>query len=109
MYVRVSREVAREGATVMDQNTDVSRGSASTHSFELAHQHLGVERRHGVRAHRNGSAFHSPLLVSAGGDQALGMYEPSDTANLGHLAAYHTADDLLDNITNRNRRSGARR
>lgn len=55
--------------------------------------------------------FHTPLVVSAGPDLTLGLFEPTDTANAGNLAAYNSAsaDALLDNITNRNRRSGGRR
>ena len=32
--------------------------------------------------------FHAPLVVSAGLDGKLGLYEPNDTANVGNLAAY---------------------
>ena len=55
--------------------------------------------------------FHTPLVVSAGSDLQLGLFEPWDTANRGNLAAYNavSAEALLDNITNRNRRSGGRR
>ena len=59
--------------------------------------------------------FHAPLIVSAGADELLGLYEPSDTAKLGNLAAYDltvSPDEMLerisDNLTNRNRRSGGR-
>ena len=60
--------------------------------------------------------YHTPLIVSAGKDGIVGLFEPHDTANLGHLAAYpidadgaHENEDVLfDNITNRNRRAGAR-
>lgn len=55
--------------------------------------------------------YHTPLIVSVGPDAALGLYEPHDTANLGNLAAYDLSStgSLLDNITNRNRRTGGRR
>lgn len=55
--------------------------------------------------------YHTPLIVSAGTDEALGLYEPSDTANGGHLASVISGqlDSLLDNLTNRNRRAGGRR
>ncbi|MEZ6126326.1 MAG: type II secretion system protein [Planctomycetaceae bacterium] len=60
--------------------------------------------------------YHVPLIVSAGSDGLLGLYEPCDTPNLGNLAAYDstlTFDTLLeqlsDNLTNRNRRAGGRR
>lgn len=75
--------------------------------------------------------YHTPLIVSAGADELLGLREPNNTnASLGifgNLAQYAgtTApgfsgpsfpasggpvfEALLDNITNRNRRAGARR
>lgn len=76
--------------------------------------------------------FHTPLIVSAGPDELLGLREPNNTdaANgvFGNLAQYASTyvpgfgpsgsttipsaevfDALLDNITNRNRRAGARR
>ncbi len=59
--------------------------------------------------------YHTPLIVSAGLDNNLGLYEPSDTANLGNLAAYDQSisfqtmvDQVSDNLTNRNRRAGGR-
>ena len=78
--------------------------------------------------------FHAPLILSAGLDGKTGLYEPNDEANLGNLARYNVdpdgdgtpffahatvaqqqaelneiIDDLSDNLTNRNRRSGGRR
>lgn len=60
--------------------------------------------------------YHTPLIVSAGKDGVLGLYEPNDTANVGNLAMYDLTvsfDEMLnrisDNITNRNRRVGGRR
>lgn len=69
--------------------------------------------------------YHTPLIVSAGNDGALGLREPNDTdfvngifGNLAQLrgttvlAPPPTAavrDELTDNITNRNRRAGGRR
>ncbi len=60
--------------------------------------------------------YHSPIVVSAGKDGVLGLFEPNDTANFGNLAAYDSTvsfDEMLnrisDNITNRNRRAGGRR
>ncbi len=59
--------------------------------------------------------FHAPLVVSAGLDGRLGLYEPTDTANMGHLAAYNLSlgfnqiiEDISDNITSRNKVSGGR-
>jgi hypothetical protein len=60
--------------------------------------------------------YHIPLIVSAGGDEELGLYEPTDVTNRGHLAAYDLSesfavmlDRISDNVTNRNRRAGGRR
>lgn len=56
--------------------------------------------------------YHTPLIMSAGVDEELGLFEPSDTANGGHLASVidpNRLDSLLDNLTNRNRRAGGRR
>lgn len=70
--------------------------------------------------------FHAPLIVSAGVDEVLGLQEPCDTANRGHLAMYDLnadgnttpaepsdfaaiIDQISDNLTNRNRRAGAGR
>ena len=63
--------------------------------------------------------FHTPLVVSAGPDKLLGLYEPTDTANFGHLAAplpaaspltyaNSTMRYLMDNITNLNQRTGGK-
>jgi len=47
--------------------------------------------------------WHAPLILSAGPDGEVGLYEPHDIANLGHLAAPTGADQALyDNITNQN-------
>ncbi|MGC1275687.1 MAG: type II secretion system protein [Planctomycetaceae bacterium] len=57
------------------------------------------------------NTWHAPLVVSAGADGELGLYEPTDRANFGHLAqpmpntssppnGYSTA--LQDNVTNLN-------
>lgn len=65
--------------------------------------------------------FHAPLIVSAGGDEQLGLLERTDDSaaawvayiqGLGHLARPAnddntvTDDAVTDNITNRNRRAG---
>ena len=54
--------------------------------------------------------YHVPLIVSAGPDQALGIFEPTDNTNFGNLAAYNIAnlDSISDNLTNRNKRAGGR-
>jgi prepilin-type N-terminal cleavage/methylation domain-containing protein len=69
--------------------------------------------------------FHAPLIISAGPDEELGLREPVETdgvkgifGNLAQLAgttvqnpgpSSATIDALLDNISNLNRRAGARR
>lgn len=69
--------------------------------------------------------FHAPLIISAGPDEELGLREPIDTnggqgvfGNLAQLAdttvqspqpSSNTLEALLDNISNLNRRAGARR
>ncbi|MBI5761223.1 MAG: type II secretion system protein [Planctomycetales bacterium] len=52
--------------------------------------------------------YHTLLILSAGPDADVGLYEPYDTANFGHLAApTATAPDALtDNISNRNSQAG---
>lgn len=69
--------------------------------------------------------FHAPLIMSAGPDEVLGLYEPNDTANLGNLGAYNPdlngngtpgeqadfdelMDALSDNLTSRNKLAGGR-
>ncbi len=77
-------------------------------------------RRTGFVAQRHDYyTFHTPLIVSSGPDKLLGLYEPSDTANFGHLAAplpaaasltyaNSTMRYLMDNITNLNQRTGGK-
>lgn len=48
-----------------------------------------------------------PLIVSVGADNTLGLFEPVDKANFGHLAQPRTDDateleGVLDNLSNRN-------
>jgi len=49
-----------------------------------------------------------PLIVSAGQDTILGLYEPVDAANNGYLCCPDAANSegLFDNITNHNQRAG---
>lgn len=52
-----------------------------------------------------------PLIVSAGEDGILGLYEPSDETNNGVLAqpvSVTAVDGIFDNITNHNQRAGGR-
>ena len=53
--------------------------------------------------------FSVPLIVSAGVDGELGLYEPFDFANFGHLANWDPAklEDIYDNITNHNQKAGS--
>ena len=61
--------------------------------------------------------FHAPLVVSAGNDGVLGLYEPNDPvpSHFGNLAGYdgtltmsQLIDAISDNITSRNKLSGGR-
>jgi prepilin-type N-terminal cleavage/methylation domain-containing protein len=56
------------------------------------------------------NTFWLPLIVSAGQDGVLGLYEPYDEANFGVLAQpiLPTGDGIFDNITNHNQRAGGR-
>ena len=69
--------------------------------------------------------YHTPLVVSAGPDETLGLREPNRTdagsgifGNLGQYAGTtvnspqpgsDVVEALFDNVTNRNRRAGAKR
>ncbi len=52
--------------------------------------------------------YHAPLIVSGGADEELGLYEPNDITNFGHLAQPISGkrDALTDNITNLNIQGG---
>lgn len=55
--------------------------------------------------------FWMPLIVSAGEDGILGLYEPSDFTNNGVLAqpiSVPVVEGVFDNITNHNQRAGGR-
>lgn len=54
------------------------------------------------------STYHVMLVVSAGPDGQLGLYEPDDLANYGHLAAVSNQDALADNIVYLNVRAGGK-
>lgn len=56
------------------------------------------------------ATFHQPLIVSAGPDQVLGVYEPDDVAQFGTLAQpkWQEIEGILDNITNRNLQTGGK-
>ncbi len=56
------------------------------------------------------ATFHQPLIVSAGPDQVLGLYEPDDVVHFGHLAQpkWSEIEGILDNITNRNLQTGGK-
>ena len=56
------------------------------------------------------NTFWMPLVVSAGEDGILGLYEPFNTASNGVLAypILPTVEGVFDNITNHNQRAGGR-
>ena len=43
--------------------------------------------------------YYRPIAVSAGADGELGLYEPQDRANYGHLAQFKDPTAALDNLT----------
>ncbi|NNJ26891.1 type II secretion system protein [Alienimonas chondri] len=45
------------------------------------------------------TTFYSPIAVSAGADGELGLYEPQDRENFGHLAQFKEPVAALDNLT----------
>jgi type II secretory pathway pseudopilin PulG len=56
------------------------------------------------------STYHTFLIVSIGPDESLGLYEPTDKTNYGHLGAYDSSktDALTDNINNHNIKAGGK-
>lgn len=52
------------------------------------------------------NTWHAPLVVSAGPDGRLGLYEPNNVTDFGSRAAIANEDDLFDNITNHNSNGG---
>jgi prepilin-type N-terminal cleavage/methylation domain-containing protein len=48
------------------------------------------------------STYNVPLVISAGEDGVLGLYEPTDTANYGHLGNIANIEALYKNISNLN-------
>ncbi len=54
------------------------------------------------------AVYHTMIVVSAGPDGVLGLYEPDDTTNFGHLAAIKDDDALLDDITYLSVRAGGK-
>ncbi|MEX2287657.1 MAG: type II secretion system protein [Planctomycetaceae bacterium] len=70
------------------------------------------------QSYHTADTYHAPLVVSAGPDGFLGLYEPNDVPNFGHLAAplldpegdpnLTALEEADDNITNLNQRAGSR-
>jgi prepilin-type N-terminal cleavage/methylation domain-containing protein len=56
------------------------------------------------------ATYHVMLVVSAGPDGVLGLYEPDDFANNGHLGAVNLSEvnSLYDDVTYLNTRAGGR-
>lgn len=56
------------------------------------------------------STWHTLLVVSAGPDGELGLYEPTDTANYGYLARPYVTNQnaIYDNVSNLNVKSGGK-
>lgn len=56
------------------------------------------------------NTYHLPLVVSAGPDEdgsddLLGLYEPTDKTNFGHLGRVKNPEAIYDNLTNHNNRA----
>jgi len=76
---------------------------------------LGVTSGSGFDAVTFESSFHSaatshtPLIISAGEDGELGLYEPQDVSNFGNLAQPKSGEreNLLDNVSSLNLPTGA--
>ena len=91
-------------------------GSGSTNAFATVFNEAN---------YHTPDTFHAPMVVSAGIDEELGLYEPWDVPNFGNLAAYNANLDtgngpgqpsdfvamlalIQDNITSRNKVSGGK-
>ncbi|WP_397568544.1 type II secretion system protein [Schlesneria sp. T3-172] len=68
--------------------------------------------RAGFRLYFPEATYHTPLILSAGPDRALGLHEPNDTTSVTHrlarplsLTAPDSIAPLVDNITNLNQRT----
>jgi len=89
-----------------DESGDVLTAFAGSAGLTLA-----VVRKFELDVHTP-NTWHAPLIVSGGADQSLGLFEPYDRANYGHLAqpqegssASGFSEALQDNITNLNSRA----
>lgn len=92
-----------------DESGDVLRTYAAQKGLS---SNLTAASRLFEAAFRTPNTWHAPLVVSAGADQSLGLYEPYDRTNYGHLAqpeagssASGFSEALQDNITNLNSRA----
>jgi prepilin-type N-terminal cleavage/methylation domain-containing protein len=54
--------------------------------------------------------WHAPLILSAGEDRSLGLLEPNDSSNYGHLGQpdYSNLEGLYDNVSNLLLRTGGK-
>ena len=97
----------------------------STMARDLNKNHEVVSADISEAAFHTLDTWHTPLIVSAGPDEELGLREPSEFnassgiyGNLAQLAGTTTGapnpandviDQLTDNVANRNTRAGGRR
>ena len=104
-----TRLVKTDGVTVNTTYLKLVDSAAPTSTTQLASdQDDPLGKTSGISSFE--SSYHTPatyhllLVVSAGGDGELGLYEPSDYSNFGYLAAPTgtAATDLADNFTNLN-------
>lgn len=75
-----------------------------------APNNIDFENLGGAGGFHTPATYHIMLIVSAGPDGVLGLYEPTDLANNGHLGAVNTTlpDAILDDVTFLNVRAGGK-
>jgi hypothetical protein len=98
--------------SINDQRTDPDdpQGTISIAISGGAYQSLGTSPAQFEQNFHTPDTWHTPLIVSAGDDGELGLYEPYDTTNFGYLANPISGqmDFLYDNISNLNQQPGGK-
>lgn len=117
--------VVPRDALLTDPDDPVGRLYAELERFNGTNGFEKLAREYNEVNYHTPDTFHAPLIISSGADERLGLFEPNDTANLGNVAAFPpdlngnsvllevsdlelVQEQLLDNITSRNKRSGGR-
>ena len=89
MRVLPSQDAAEVPTNTITHDPDDPLGlirAAAPSAFQLDVFNPGDPRPHFEATYHTIDTWHLPLVVSAGRDGLLGIYEPSDTGNFGHLA-----------------------